>query len=142
MSRARAALLAASNAEAKKLVGRAIQEVTPSRRDFLQYVATQRSELAVIARISAGARAAVLERARACDISDLNRKYGLLELAGGNVMFAATGVTDGTMLRGVRRTSGGAETHSIVMRSKTGTVRLIEAHHNLRRKSVFEPVDR
>jgi fructose-1,6-bisphosphatase II / sedoheptulose-1,7-bisphosphatase len=82
------------------------------------------------------------ERARACGISDLNRKYGLLELAGGNVMFAATGVTDGTMLRGVRRTSGGAETHSIVMRSKTGTVRLIEAHHNLSRKSVFEPVDR
>ena len=38
-------------------------------------------------------------------------------------MFAATGVTDGTMLRGVRRFPGGATTHSIVMRSKTGTVR-------------------
>ena len=42
-------------------------------------------------------------------------------------MFAATGVTDGSMLRGGRRFPGGATTHSIVMRSKTGTVRLIAA---------------
>jgi fructose-1,6-bisphosphatase II / sedoheptulose-1,7-bisphosphatase len=73
-------------------------------------------------------------RARRLGISDLNRKYDLLELAKGDVMFAATGVTDGSLLRGVRRFAGGASTHSIVMRSKTGTVRKIEATHDLRRK--------
>jgi fructose-1,6-bisphosphatase II / sedoheptulose-1,7-bisphosphatase len=76
------------------------------------------------------------ERGRAArwGIQDLNRKYGLLELAKGDVMFAATGVTDGTMLRGVRRFSGGAATHSMVMRSQTGTVRYIEATHDFTRK--------
>ena len=48
----------------------------------------------------------------------------------GDVMFAATGVTDGTMLRGVRRGADMAATHSMVMRSKSGTVRVIEAQHN------------
>jgi fructose-1,6-bisphosphatase II / sedoheptulose-1,7-bisphosphatase len=74
------------------------------------------------------------ERARRCAISDFNRKYGLLDLAKGDVMFAATGVTGGTMLQGVRRFAGGAVTHSMVMRSKTGTVRVIEAQHNFHRK--------
>jgi fructose-1,6-bisphosphatase II len=45
-------------------------------------------------------------------------------------MFAATGVTDGTILKGVRFTSHGAVTHSIVMRAKTKTIRFIEAHHH------------
>jgi fructose-1,6-bisphosphatase II / sedoheptulose-1,7-bisphosphatase len=53
------------------------------------------------------------------------------ELAQGDVMFAATGVTDGTMLRGVRRLGNRVFTESIVMRSRTGTVRIIEAEHNL-----------
>jgi MFS family permease len=52
----------------------------------------------------------------------------------GDVMFAATGVTSGAMLRGVRRFAGGAYTHSIVMRSKSGTVRYVEGHHNFARK--------
>ena len=52
------------------------------------------------------------------------------EMARADVMFAATGVTNGSMLNGVRRFADGAETHSIVMRSKTGTVRWISAHHN------------
>ena len=52
------------------------------------------------------------------------------EMARGNVMFAATGVTSGAMLRGVRRFGHGAVTHSVVMRSKSGTVRYVEAHHN------------
>jgi len=77
-------------------------------------------------------------RARRLGISDLNRKYGLLDLARGDVMFAATGVTNGTMLQGVRRFPGGAVTHSMVMRSKTGTVRIIEAHHNFERKTHYE----
>jgi len=78
------------------------------------------------------------ERAHRCGIEDLNRKYGLTELARGNVMFAATGVTDGTMLRGVRRYGSGATTSSMVMRSKTGTVRVVEAQHNFRRKDWVE----
>jgi fructose-1,6-bisphosphatase II / sedoheptulose-1,7-bisphosphatase len=73
-------------------------------------------------------------RANRLGINDLNRKYALLDLAKGDVMFAATGVTDGSMLRGVRRSTSGAMTHSIVMRSKTGTVRVIEATHNFIRK--------
>lgn len=81
-------------------------------------------------------------RATRCGITDFDRKYGLEDLAHGNVMFAATGVTNGTMLRGVRRFSGGAATHSLVMRSKSGTVRYIEAFHNFDRKTGFEPMDR
>ncbi len=77
------------------------------------------------------------QRARNCGITDFNRKYELLDLAKGDVMFAATGVTTGTMLQGVRRFAGGAVTHSMVMRSKSGTVRLIEAHHNFQRKTDF-----
>jgi fructose-1,6-bisphosphatase II / sedoheptulose-1,7-bisphosphatase len=69
-------------------------------------------------------------RARKIGITDFDRKYDLLELAKGDVMFAATGVTDGPMLTGVRRVGSHATTHSMVMRSKTGTVRIIEAQHN------------
>jgi fructose-1,6-bisphosphatase II / sedoheptulose-1,7-bisphosphatase len=78
------------------------------------------------------------QRAGKWGIKDLNRKYGLLDLARGDVMFAATGVTDGSMLRGVRRSATGGSTHSIVMRSKTGTVRVIEATHNFTRKPGLE----
>ncbi|HEY9566628.1 MAG TPA: class II fructose-bisphosphatase [Thalassobaculum sp.] len=77
-------------------------------------------------------------RAKRWGIADLDRKYGLMDLAGGDVMFAATGVTSGTMLRGVRRYHGGAYTHSIIMRSKTGTVRTIEATHDFTRKPSTE----
>ncbi|HXP73733.1 MAG TPA: class II fructose-bisphosphatase [Stellaceae bacterium] len=76
-------------------------------------------------------------RAKRLGIADFNRKYGLLDLAKGDVMFAATGVTNGTMLQGVRRFPGGAVTHSMVMRSKSGTVRVIEAHHNFERKTHY-----
>ncbi len=74
-------------------------------------------------------------RARRLGITDLNRKYSMLELAKGDVMFAATGVTSGSMLKGVRRFPGGASTHSLVMRSKSGTVRYVEATHNFDAKS-------
>ena len=80
-------------------------------------------------------------RAERCGITDFDRKYDLLDLASGDVMFAATGVTNGTMLNGVRRFSGGAKTHSLVMRSKSGTVRYIEAEHNFNRKTGFGPAD-
>ena len=78
-------------------------------------------------------------RAAKWGVKDLNRKYMMQDLASGNVMFAATGVTDGAMLHGVRRFSGGATTHSIVMRSMTGTVRRIETHHNFSMKVGFRP---
>jgi fructose-1,6-bisphosphatase II / sedoheptulose-1,7-bisphosphatase len=78
-------------------------------------------------------------RAKRMGITDLSRKYNLEDLAKGDVMFAATGVTDGSMLQGVRRFPGGAVTHSIVMRSKTGTVRVVQADHNFTRKTWGDP---
>jgi fructose-1,6-bisphosphatase II / sedoheptulose-1,7-bisphosphatase len=81
-------------------------------------------------------------RAHRLGLKDLNRKYDLLDMAHGDVMFAATGVTPGSMLRGVRRFSGGAFTHSVVMRSKTGTVRWVEATHDFTRKQPFAPLGR
>jgi fructose-1,6-bisphosphatase II / sedoheptulose-1,7-bisphosphatase len=69
-------------------------------------------------------------RAKEMGVADPNRIYRLEDMARGEVMFAATGVTTGPMLRGVRRSAGFAITHSIVMRSKSGTVRYVEGHHN------------
>ncbi len=81
------------------------------------------------------------ERAERWGITDLNKIYTTDDLAkGDNVMFAATGVTDGTMLRGVRRYAGGAKTSTIVMRSKSGTVRRIEATHNFKRKTWIKSI--
>ena len=68
-------------------------------------------------------------------ITDPNRIYSMTEMAKGDVMFAASGITSGQMLRGVQRSAQGATTHSIVMRSKSGTVRFIEAHHNFQTKT-------
>jgi len=78
---------------------------------------------------------AQVERARGMGIKDPNRKYAITEMAGGDVMFAATGVTSGAMLDGVRSFGQGAVTYSMVMRSKSGTVRYIEAHHNFATKT-------
>jgi fructose-1,6-bisphosphatase II / sedoheptulose-1,7-bisphosphatase len=73
-------------------------------------------------------------RASRLGITEFDKKYNLLELAGGETMFAATGVTMGSMLKGVRRFKGGAMTNSLIMRSKSGTVRYIEAQHNFSRE--------
>lgn len=70
-------------------------------------------------------------------ILDLRHKFTLEELAGDNVMFAATGVTTGDYLRGVRFFSGGAMTNSVVMRSKTRTIRFIEAIHHFNFKPEY-----
>ena len=78
-------------------------------------------------------------RASLHGVDDLHRRYNLDELVGGDVMFAATGITNGAMLRGVRRYSGGATTHSVVMRSRTGTVRWIDSYHDFRRKNSSLP---
>ena len=69
-------------------------------------------------------------RAKKTGITDLDKFYSLNDLAQGDIMFSATGVTDGTMLKGVKITKNYAETHSIVMRSKTGTIRHINSEHN------------
>jgi len=68
-------------------------------------------------------------RAARIGITDLNRKYLTHELASGDVMFAATGVTDGSMLDGIHRVGNFMTSHTIVMRSKTRTVRWIKARH-------------
>lgn len=71
------------------------------------------------------------ERALRMGVKDLNKKYKMEELASGHVVFCATGITDGPLLKGVKLFAGGrAQTQSIVMRSQTGTVRNIEAFHN------------
>jgi len=71
------------------------------------------------------------ERAKRMGVQDLDKIFKLEELASGSVVFCATGVTDGPLLKGVRTLPGDrAHTHSIVMRSNTGTVRRIEAEHN------------
>ena len=68
-------------------------------------------------------------RAARIGITDLNRKYKTNELASGDVMFAATGVTDGSMLEGIHKVGAFMTSHTIVMRSKTRTVRWIKARH-------------
>jgi fructose-1,6-bisphosphatase II len=73
-------------------------------------------------------------RAREMGLRDLERVFRAEDLAGGDVMFAATGVTNGDFLKGVRFTGTGAHTHSVVMRSKTGTVRYIETVHHFKGK--------
>ena len=74
------------------------------------------------------------ERALSMGVSDLEKVYNIEDLAGGNVMFCATGVTDGTLLKGVNFKPWGAQTHSIVMRSQSGTIRKIEAVHRFETK--------
>lgn len=75
-----------------------------------------------------------IERAKQMGVTDIKKKFQIEELAAGDVMFAATGVTDGDYLRGVHFFPGGATTQSVVMRSKTKTVRVINATHYFEHK--------
>lgn len=68
-------------------------------------------------------------RAVKMGVKDFDRVYRIEDLAQGHVMFCATGVTDGPWLKGVHFTGGGCTTHSIVMRSLSGTVREIQSQH-------------
>jgi len=83
------------------------------------------------------------ERQKAIDAGhDLSRVLTTEDLVeGDNVFFSATGVTDGDLLRGVRYSGGGAYTQSIVMRSKSGTVRMIDAYHRLTKLREYSAVD-
>lgn len=73
---------------------------------------------------------------------DLSATMDTRDLVGGNnVSFAATGITGGEFLRAVDFSGGGAVTHSVMMRSKTGSVRYMDAYHNLGKLSTFSSVD-
>jgi fructose-1,6-bisphosphatase II len=62
-------------------------------------------------------------------------------LHGEDVFFVATGITDGELLQGVRYRAGGASTHSLVMRSRSGTIRLIESEHKLTKLRAYSAID-
>jgi fructose-1,6-bisphosphatase II / sedoheptulose-1,7-bisphosphatase len=70
-----------------------------------------------------------IARAHRWGIKDLERVYGLEEMAGGDCIFAATGVTDGSLLKGVHRRRGCITTESIVMRASTGTIRRVSTEY-------------
>lgn len=76
-----------------------------------------------------------IERAKKLGIQDIHKLLTLDDLVcSDDVFFAATGITEGLLLRGVNFTGQGALTHTVVMRGKTGTVRFIEAHHRFDKK--------
>jgi fructose-1,6-bisphosphatase II len=83
------------------------------------------------------------ERARAVDQGhDLDRVLLTDDLVrSDNVFFVATGVTDGELLRGVRYRAGGATTHSLVMRSRSGTIRYVESQHKLTKLMTYSGID-
>ena len=78
-----------------------------------------------------------IERAKNMGVADIKKKFKIDELAAGDVMFAATGVTDGDYLHGVHFFPGGASTQSVVMRSKTKTIRIINANHYFEHKPIY-----
>ncbi len=81
-------------------------------------------------------------RALKMGVKNPDKVYAMDELARGQVIFCATGVTDGAWLKGVHFVKGGATTHSIVMRSFTGTVREIHARHSFALKPGFEQTEK
>ncbi|WP_347351993.1 class II fructose-bisphosphatase [Intrasporangium sp.] len=82
------------------------------------------------------------ERQKAIDAGhDLDRVLSTDELVRGDCYFVATGITDGELLRGVRYGSNSARTHSLVMRSRSGTIRTIESEHNFSRPGWFGAPD-
>jgi fructose-1,6-bisphosphatase II len=83
------------------------------------------------------------ERQKAVDAGhDLERVLSTDDLVRGeNCFFVATGITDGELLRGVRYRAGGVTTDSLVMRSKSGTIRRIESHHQLTKLRAYSSID-
>jgi fructose-1,6-bisphosphatase/sedoheptulose 1,7-bisphosphatase-like protein len=77
-------------------------------------------------------------RARRMGVADHHHVFTIDELATGDVMFAATGVTDGFLLKGVRYTPTGAETSSVVMRSRSGTVRYLSTRHHFEEHPIYD----
>jgi fructose-1,6-bisphosphatase II len=83
-----------------------------------------------------------IERAGRMGIADIDHVFAIDELASGDVMFAATGVTDGFLLRGVRFLGDGAESFSVVMRSRSGTIRFIRARHRFKQRPDYTATPR
>ena len=83
------------------------------------------------------------ERQKALDAGhDLDQVLTTRDLVSNdNVYFAATGVTDGELMRGVRYRAGGAQTQSIVMRGKSGTIRLVDSWHSLTKLRAYSSID-
>lgn len=83
------------------------------------------------------------ERRRALDAGhDLDRVLTTGDLVTGeNIFFCATGITDGEIMEGVRYTADGPTTHSIVMRSRSGTIREVRSEHRLSKLSTYSAVD-
>jgi fructose-1,6-bisphosphatase II len=83
------------------------------------------------------------ERRRALDAGhDLDRVLTTTDLVTGeNIFFCATGITDGELMEGVRYTPQGPTTHSIVMRSRSGTIREVRSEHRLAKLSTYSAVD-
>ena len=79
-----------------------------------------------------------IERSKNMGIIDPYKIYQTNDLASGDVMFSATGVTDGTLLNGVLIKNNTAMTHSVVMRSKSQTLRYVSATHNLSKKEIIK----
>jgi fructose-1,6-bisphosphatase II len=82
------------------------------------------------------------ERQKALDAGhDLDRVLCLDDLVRGDVFFVATGITDGELLRGVQYRAGGCRTQSLVMRSKSGTIRSIDSLHSLEKLRSYAAID-
>jgi fructose-1,6-bisphosphatase II len=83
------------------------------------------------------------ERQRAVDAGhELDRVLTTRDLVrSDNVFFCATGITDGELLRGVRYRAGGAQTQSIVMRSKSGTIRIMDSWHSFTKLRAYSSID-
>ena len=71
---------------------------------------------------------------------DLDRVLHIDDLVGGDVFFVATGITDGELLRGVQYRAGGCTTQSLVMRSRSGTIRSIDSLHSLEKLRAYSAV--
>jgi fructose-1,6-bisphosphatase II len=78
-----------------------------------------------------------VERARKMGVADVNKVFALEEMAKGHVLFAATGVTSGDFLKGVRFFKAGAQTNSVVMREKSRTIRYMTATHSFAHKPAY-----
>lgn len=79
-----------------------------------------------------------IERAKKMGITDINKVFTIDDLVKGDeVIFAATAITQGDLLNGVRYFGGGARTHSLVMRASTGTVRFVDAIHKFEKKPML-----
>ncbi len=79
-----------------------------------------------------------IERAHKLGIDDVNKLLTMEDLVkGDDVIFAATGITESSLLEGVRYTAEGAYTHTLIMRGKTGTVRFIKAQHRFDKKPAY-----